>query len=439
MADSREEPGLPQRLLSDPAMVEACRDRDFGKVFALAKRAGLYPSRIARRCDMTPSRVGEIISGRRSLTHIAVIERVADGLGIPGHMLGLARRSWEKGEEPASGLFIPPGSQRGAMEEVSPKGVALPSTDLEGILAIAAGPQSTPSTLRALQASIQDYWRRDDEHGGTALRPAVTGQLRYVLGLVEESRDGALRRGLQAVAAELARMAGWTHFDAREYSQARSYFTQALRLSREIDDRAFVANVLACLSLQATYEDKPADALALVTAAQDSVRGRGTPRVMAMLAMREAFAHATLRDRTSTHAAIGEAHRQFALTSGADDDPSWVVYFDETKLTVDTGIAHGQLGEASAAEPLIAQALSHEPTSNQRGRAFHLFWLATSQLQNGNLDEACNSAEKAVTLASSVDSQRVAEHLRDFRKELHPYRNSPQVVAFEQRMSHALP
>jgi hypothetical protein len=49
---------------------------------------------IARRCELTPSRVGEVIAGRRQLLHMDVVERIADGLRIPGHMLGLAGRSW---------------------------------------------------------------------------------------------------------------------------------------------------------------------------------------------------------------------------------------------------------------------------------------------------------------------------------------------------------
>ncbi|MCO6740605.1 helix-turn-helix domain-containing protein, partial [Streptomyces sp. CHA15] len=72
------------------------RRRDFGAVFRLVKaRAGVYPSMIARRCDLTPSRVGEVMAGRRQLVRMDVVERIADGLRIPGHMLGLARRSWE--------------------------------------------------------------------------------------------------------------------------------------------------------------------------------------------------------------------------------------------------------------------------------------------------------------------------------------------------------
>ncbi|WP_425526155.1 helix-turn-helix domain-containing protein [Streptomyces mirabilis] len=86
---------LPGWLLTDPEMLHACRVRDFARVFRLVKtRAGIYPSMIARRCELTPSRVGEVIAGRRQLLHMDVVERIADGLRIPGHMLGLARRSW---------------------------------------------------------------------------------------------------------------------------------------------------------------------------------------------------------------------------------------------------------------------------------------------------------------------------------------------------------
>ncbi|MFJ9962633.1 hypothetical protein [Streptomyces avermitilis] len=37
-----------------------------------------------------------------------------------------------------------------------------------------------------------------------------------------------------------------------------------------------------------------------------------------------------------------------------------MTYFDEPKLIVDTGIAHGRLGEAATAELLIADALRRE-------------------------------------------------------------------------------
>ncbi|MGW9041188.1 hypothetical protein ACWGQL_01270 [Streptomyces lydicus] len=430
---------LPGRLLTDPEMVDACRVRDFSRVFRLVKKhAGIYPSMIARLCDLTPSRVGEVMAGERRLQHMEVIERIADGLHIPGHMLGLARRSWET---PAALTVIErePAQPPAATEQL--KSVDLPGSDLDNILALTSPTDPSPSTLQALRASIEDYWRRDDQHGGEVLRPAVVGQLRYVVDLLGTSRSRSIKDDLYGVAAELARLTGWTHFDARQYHQARAYFTQALKLAKEIDDRQFMANVLACMSLQATYQEKPTDALAFVQAAQDAVRGGAgsTPRVQSMLAMREAFAHASLGSRAATHTAISEAHRQFELIRTDDPDPAWVSYFDEPKLIVDTGIAHGQLGEATAAEPLIADAVRREHGTNQRGRAFHAIWLARTQLQQGKLDQACHTATEALEPASAVASERLAGHLREFYGQLTPYRGEPVTTAFEARLREVLP
>ncbi len=158
-----------------------------------------------------------------------------------------------------------------------------------------------------------------------------------------------------------------------------------------------------------------------------------------MLAMREAFAHAALGNHSATHTAISDAHTQFGRISTGDPDPPWVTYFDEPKLIVDTGIAHGRLGEAALAEPLIADALRREHASNHRGRAFHAFWLARTQLQRGKLDEACHTAMDALAPAAAVSSQRVAGHLREFYEQLEPFRREPSAVAFESRLREMLP
>ncbi|RVU16244.1 hypothetical protein EOT10_36840 [Streptomyces antnestii] len=438
MPDADRPQELPAKLLTDPEMISACRARDFARVFRLVKtRAGIYPSMIARRCELTPSRVGEVIAGQRRLSHMDVIERIADGLRIPGHMLGLARRTWETPQA----LVVTECEAPQEPESSKRTPASLPGPDVDSILALATRTSLSAATLEAFRSSIEDYWRRDDQHGGEALRPAIVGQLRYVVGLLKESRPPSIQNGLYQIAAELACLVGWTYFDARQYNQARAYFTEALQLATEVDDRQFIANVLACMSLQATYQDKPADSLALVAAAQDQARSSlgSTPRVLSMLSMREAFAHATLGNRDSTHRAIGEAHHQFGQIQTSDLDPSWVTYFNEPKLIVDTGIAHGRLGEAETAEPLIADALRREDRTNQRGRAFHAFWLARTQLDQGKLDQACRTATHALEPASAVASERVSGHLREFYDQLAPHRQEPVALAFEARLREFLP
>ena len=108
------------------------------------------------------------------------------------------------------------------------------------------------------------------------------------------SHPEALTRELYGIGAELACLVGWTYFDAQQFALARSYFTEAIGLARAIEDHLFMANVLSCLSLQATYEDKPADAASFVQAALALTQRRHVPRVTALLKTREAFALASL-------------------------------------------------------------------------------------------------------------------------------------------------
>nr|WP_233866965.1 hypothetical protein [Streptomyces sp. ST2-7A] len=432
---------LPAELLAHPAWQQACEQRDFTQVFRLVKtKAGIYPSRIAALCGMTPSRVGEIMSGRRGLAHIDVIERVSDGLRIPGAMLGLAHRPWEIPKLRATAVGAKEPAPHGETDAELSGAVTEENygRDLDELLSLADG-KVTRSTLIALQSSVEDYWRRDDRHGGASLRPAVVGHLRYVVRLMRDA-NGTLRQELEKLAAELARLSGWAYFDARQYSTARTHFAQALRFAHRQGDHLFMANVLSCMSLQATYDGHPTDAVRLACKAQDTARvSDEQPLVMAMLYMREAFAHASLRDRSACHQAIGRSRDAFEAARGHETAaPSWVRYFDETKLIVDTGIALARLGEARRAEPLIAEGLRRETAAQQRGRAFHAFWLATAQLHQGELDTACHSAGLALDLSASIDSPRVVGHVGEFHRSLAPYAREAPVVTFEQRMREAL-
>ncbi|MFF1420332.1 hypothetical protein [Streptomyces sp. NPDC058280] len=124
----------------------------------------------------------------------------------------------------------------------------------------------------------------------------------------------------------------------------------------------------------------------------------------------------------------------FGYVRPTDDDPPWVRYFDRTKLTVDIGIALGQLGDAGSAEPLIAEALRSEPETNLRGRAFHSFWLARTQLQRGHVEAACRTASDALNLSTTVDSPRVTAHLQEFRQLLTPFRSFRPVAELDARL-----
>lgn len=70
--------------------------RDVGELFRFVRRyAGASQSRIAVACGMAQGRVNEVMNGRREVTRLDVLTRIADGLGMPDEsraQFGLASR-----------------------------------------------------------------------------------------------------------------------------------------------------------------------------------------------------------------------------------------------------------------------------------------------------------------------------------------------------------
>jgi transcriptional regulator with XRE-family HTH domain len=73
----------------DPALREACVERDIATIFRLLRLCGLSQRQIAARCGMSESEVSEILAGRQVKSY-DVFVRIAEGVGIPRSMMGLA-------------------------------------------------------------------------------------------------------------------------------------------------------------------------------------------------------------------------------------------------------------------------------------------------------------------------------------------------------------
>ncbi|MFJ7496786.1 hypothetical protein ACIQZB_37665 [Streptomyces sp. NPDC097727] len=61
----------------------------------MANGAQVSFNRIAEACGMKAERVSKVARGDAAVTGFDTVERIADGLRIPGAFLGLAGRPWE--------------------------------------------------------------------------------------------------------------------------------------------------------------------------------------------------------------------------------------------------------------------------------------------------------------------------------------------------------
>jgi transcriptional regulator with XRE-family HTH domain len=379
-----------------------------GEVVRLMRmRAGLSQAELGEACGgYRQSTISRLEAGRVGNPDRRTLARIADVLAIPAEWLGIA-----------SGLTAEPSAQ--------PERARQPASSLLNVDA-----RVTPRTIEALQAAIVDYWRRDDEFGGRSLYPAVAGHLRYVLDLLRYRADTATRAQLVAIGAEMARLAGWMLFDARHYATASRHYAQSADLAGDVEDPTFAANVMASMSLQSTYEDDPDEAIALGQAAEDVARATATPRVMAMLAMRTAFAHAAAGDRPGAYAALSRSERRLEQARAGDEDPAWCAYFTEPKYLADLGIARARLAESTPAVPLPESALDRQDDRNNRLKAFHALWLGRAHLDLGELEQACQDGHLALHYARTVESPRIDWHLHEFRAALRPHDRVPAVRAF---------
>jgi predicted kinase len=86
-------------LLAREDMAAALRSRDFGAAFLLMRKWDhVSQDRIASSVEgFSQPRVSRIVNGKAQVEEVEVVERIADGLRIPGRMVGLAPRTWEAG------------------------------------------------------------------------------------------------------------------------------------------------------------------------------------------------------------------------------------------------------------------------------------------------------------------------------------------------------
>lgn len=448
-------------VLAREDVTAALAEHDFASVFTLLKKwGGLSQNRIAAACELTPGRVSAVISGERQLTSYAVICRISDGLRIPGHLLGLARRPWEvqtpdeqqQGAEtdrqlPAedgpwrpdvtvdlasnltrSDLVMDRRAATRALAGAAMSGAVLLDS-LEGWLQPAAAAPARPrrgrlgaQDMEQLERTARQFRSWDHRYGGGLRRKAVVGQLNEVASNLEEQQRPGVEQRLYRVMAQLAGTVATMAWDSGQQRQAQRYYVLALRSAHAGGDTVFGANVLAGMARQLLCRERPQDALELVRFAQDGARGELGPRVWAMLHTREAWCYAAQGRASAFQWATGQAAE--ALTdAGTRDEPYWIAYFGEAELA---GVTGGRLLDMARADPRayaepaadsIRQALAARGPEASRSYALDWIGLAECSFLAGDTADAAAHTQRAVEAAALTRSARVRSQLGT----LYPY------------------
>jgi tetratricopeptide (TPR) repeat protein len=416
MADTSPTPRpLPPHVLARVDVRQALEHHDFGRLFRLARKwGGVSFLKIADACEIKPERVGRLARGKGNITSYAKIAAIADGLRVPGHLIGLAPRPWENHSNPeAAPKSEGEGVQRRAFLLTASLATAAASTP-------GVSPLSQPrgrignAAIERLRERTARLRRLDDYLGGGETYPLYVAELRSTTSLARNASYATpTGRALLAIAAEQAQQAGWAAFDAGHHAEAEHLYKTALMAATDADDRPLIANSLALLAYQQASNAPTGtrrSGVDLATASCDRAGTDAHPAVHALLFGRCAWAHARAGEERAAHHALTRAEEARARASSSPDPgPDWATWVDDRELRIMAGRCWTELGRPLRAIPQLEEALRDFPDAQARDKALYLSWLAHAYLDVGEREHAATVLCRSLELAYGVGSVRPQE------------------------------
>ncbi|MGH3767095.1 MAG: helix-turn-helix domain-containing protein [Pseudonocardiaceae bacterium] len=404
-----------------PPMRAALARRDIGAVYRMLTRAGVSQRQIAHQTGQAQSEVSEIMQGRQVMGY-AVLARIAEGLGIPRGLMGLACAQRCAPQPPP-------------IKEVDEKAkaralLAVASTALFGRPVLGAvlqlptqeePPTPLPSRLAMADVTaLQEMTRRLEivakAYGGSAdmLSPVAAHAER----LLRVPGSEAIKRDLAGAIAELHTVAGWAAFDARQDKTALYHFIRAMELGADTVDGFAFSKAVYLAGVATAERGHYNDGLKLLQLGRISLDSvPPTPRTRELTSWLAADSADVLARMDQVAAARSElaAARDSWRAPDADDqaDMSWV-----------TALVELTLGRLEMAARLVAASVRHwEGTADRRQAALGGITLAIIHVRAGEPD-AHELAHQAITTVARLRSVRARDRLAPLAAELESRRST---------------
>ncbi|MGH8920639.1 MAG: helix-turn-helix domain-containing protein, partial [Actinomycetes bacterium] len=143
-------------------------------------------------------------------------------------------------------------------------------------------------------AMIAELRRMDDTDGGGSVLDLAEHQFGWVAELLDQaSYDEPTGRALYTALGELGQLCGWGAYESGQQGLAQRYNITALRAAHSADDRSLGAHILGSMAKQTAHQGSPGEAATLAETALVAARSHRTPRLLAQLHIRHAYALTT--------------------------------------------------------------------------------------------------------------------------------------------------
>ncbi|MGH3886219.1 MAG: helix-turn-helix domain-containing protein [Pseudonocardiaceae bacterium] len=400
--------------LLDPAdMRTALAARDIGAVYRLLGKAGVTQRQIAQLTHQSQSEVSAILQGRQ-VRDVWVLERIADGLGVPRAWM---RLGYGEGEPDTSSAEEDGDMKRRALIAAT-MGAALGQV-VQGLgefteVALPRG-ESLPSRLDMVHVhtvqAVTERLRGVARHfGGQADLFGTATQL-YTRWMPVPAAE-AIKARLAAALAELHTEAGWCCHDSG--LDGTGHFTRAVRLAEVAGDAYGIANAAWHAGVTLIHNGHPNDALKEFQLGQIRLGGfaPGTstlasrrtddprlPPLAARLGRQSAAAYALLNRPEQAQRYLTEAHEGWAPRDA----------FERAGRDFESAVVQLDLHRLDTAEQFAASAVRTYGEGHRRDRIWAELLLAEIHLRAGEprgLTLAHHAIEGVSTLQSVAARQQ---------------------------------
>ncbi len=263
------------------------------------------------------------------------------------------------------------------------------------------------STVRSHISQIVDL---DNRFGGAELARLTVRLFHSVHHQLGAGRyPKRLEYDLQAVAGELAEVAGWLAYDANLQDLVRRMNQEALYFSRLAGDRAIELLTIQNASMHAGFLGRPREALLLANSVLEG-SSELSPRVRALFLARQARARAQFGDESAMQlfGIVRSLHQEGVQAA----DPAWAWWVDEREIAWHEAMANADLGRANTALELFEQSVVATEDDQVRSRYLHRGYLLSAQVNAGTWSAAEQTMHELGALVPEVASTRTVVLVR---------------------------
>lgn len=394
-------------VLNRPTARQALARRDIGAVFCILRDAGVTQVSIARATGQKQSEISEIISGRQ-VQSVTLLERIADGLGVPRGWMGLAYTS----ARPTQTTPVDPASEdeknvnllRHAGTVLWGKPVFGPAapfyfTDTPTPLWRRIG----PADVKQVVATTKRLGQLATDLGGAPLINALAAHTKTSEALLGTDMCEPVRQGLLVALADAHADAAAAVWDAGLPEIAREHFIRGMDCAGAGGDLVRAVVNLNGLGRLELLVEQPNEALKLF---QLGVAAAPTVLTRSKLEYDCAWSLGMLGLATDAIYMLRRAHDSY--DAACDESRPWK-HFASTLPHVEgcTYFALRRFDRAATALSSAVNGARHAALCTMSNSGL----LAAAQLRCGELQTGLSTATRAIGLAKGLRSMSVRRGL----------------------------